>query len=135
MLFESPGLTGRSFTVNGPMTDLVGTGFNDRARSRAIVMHGAWYVNPDLIRTQGRLGRSQGIFPGLNLHHQAGSAAEGAIVHRLVTVVGVITQLPAVQLQQPLLHRTTGNAVFADGGKHLREQGNDLNSQASHASY
>ena len=23
-------------------------------------MHGAWYVNPDLIRTQGRLGRSQG---------------------------------------------------------------------------
>ena len=35
-------------------------GFNDRARSRAIVMHGAWYVNPDLIRTQGRLGRSQG---------------------------------------------------------------------------
>ena len=35
-------------------------GFNDHARSRAIVMHGAWYVNPDLIRTQGRLGRSQG---------------------------------------------------------------------------
>ena len=35
-------------------------GFNDQARSRAIVMHGAWYANPDLIRTQGRLGRSQG---------------------------------------------------------------------------
>jgi hypothetical protein len=35
-------------------------GFNDHARSRAIVMHGAWYVNPDLIRSQGRLGRSQG---------------------------------------------------------------------------
>lgn len=35
-------------------------GFNDNARSRAIVMHGAWYANPDLIRTQGRLGRSQG---------------------------------------------------------------------------
>lgn len=35
-------------------------GFNDRARARAIVMHGAWYVNPDLIRSQGRLGRSQG---------------------------------------------------------------------------
>ncbi len=35
-------------------------GFNDNARQRAIVMHGAWYANPDLIRTQGRLGRSQG---------------------------------------------------------------------------
>lgn len=35
-------------------------GFNDAARQRAIVMHGAWYANPDLIRSQGRLGRSQG---------------------------------------------------------------------------
>lgn len=35
-------------------------GFNDNARQRAIVMHGAWYANPDLIPRQGRLGRSQG---------------------------------------------------------------------------
>lgn len=35
-------------------------GFNDAARQRAIVMHGAWYANPDLIAKQGRLGRSQG---------------------------------------------------------------------------
>ena len=35
-------------------------GFNDAARQRAIVMHGAWYANPDLIARQGRLGRSQG---------------------------------------------------------------------------
>ncbi|MEJ2801275.1 murein L,D-transpeptidase catalytic domain family protein [Comamonadaceae bacterium PP-2] len=35
-------------------------GFNDRAFERAIVMHGAPYVNPDIIRTQGRLGRSWG---------------------------------------------------------------------------
>lgn len=35
-------------------------GFNDQARPRAIVMHGAWYANPDLIAKQGRLGRSQG---------------------------------------------------------------------------
>ena len=35
-------------------------GFNDNARPRAIVMHGAWYANPELIGTQGRLGRSQG---------------------------------------------------------------------------
>ena len=35
-------------------------GFNDNARSRAIVMHGAWYVDPQLAARQGRLGRSQG---------------------------------------------------------------------------
>ena len=35
-------------------------GFNSRARERAIVMHGAPYVNPDLAATQGRIGRSWG---------------------------------------------------------------------------
>ena len=35
-------------------------GFNDHARERAIVMHGAWYVDPALAGTQGRIGRSQG---------------------------------------------------------------------------
>jgi hypothetical protein len=35
-------------------------GFNDRAAERAIVVHGAPYVNTKFLRTQGRLGRSQG---------------------------------------------------------------------------
>lgn len=35
-------------------------GFNDRAEERAIVMHGAPYVSTKFLRTQGRLGRSQG---------------------------------------------------------------------------
>ena len=35
-------------------------GFNDRARDRAIVIHGAPYVNPVVARLQGRLGRSLG---------------------------------------------------------------------------
>jgi hypothetical protein len=35
-------------------------GFNDRARERAIVIHGADYVNAETARAQGRLGRSLG---------------------------------------------------------------------------
>jgi len=35
-------------------------GFNGRARERAIVMHGAPYVNADMAVKQGRLGRSWG---------------------------------------------------------------------------
>ena len=36
------------------------TGINDKAKQRAIVMHGADYVNEGLIHSQGYIGRSQG---------------------------------------------------------------------------
>jgi hypothetical protein len=35
---------------------------NDNADIRAIVVHGAWYADPSLIATQGKLGRSEGCF-------------------------------------------------------------------------
>ncbi|MFK7001838.1 murein L,D-transpeptidase catalytic domain family protein [Flavobacterium oreochromis] len=35
-------------------------GINDNARNRSVVMHGAEYANPGVIKMQGYLGRSQG---------------------------------------------------------------------------
>jgi hypothetical protein len=35
---------------------------NSNAESRAIVIHNAWYAEPDVIATHGKLGRSQGCF-------------------------------------------------------------------------
>ncbi|MFN4096355.1 MAG: murein L,D-transpeptidase catalytic domain family protein [Sphingomonas sp.] len=35
---------------------------NYNALDRAIVIHGAWYSNPDMIAKHGKLGRSQGCF-------------------------------------------------------------------------
>lgn len=49
------GRNGYSLRLNG-----LDRGFNDRARERAIVMHGAPYVSAALAQVQGRLGRSWG---------------------------------------------------------------------------
>lgn len=35
-------------------------GINSNARARAVVMHGAAYANPSILKSQGYLGRSQG---------------------------------------------------------------------------
>jgi hypothetical protein len=49
------GKNGYSLRLNG-----LEAGFNDRARERAIVMHGAPYVSDAVAKKQGRLGRSWG---------------------------------------------------------------------------
>lgn len=35
---------------------------NSNAESRAIVIHNAWYAEPDMLATHGKLGRSEGCF-------------------------------------------------------------------------
>lgn len=62
---SSPGFytTGDTYTGrNGLSLVLEGleVGINDKARDRAIVMHGANYVSPEYIKEYGRLGRSYG---------------------------------------------------------------------------
>jgi len=50
------GKHGRSQRLIG----LDGTNYN--ALQRALVVHSAWYADPDMVRTHGQLGRSQGCF-------------------------------------------------------------------------
>jgi L,D-transpeptidase catalytic domain len=49
------GSHGKSLKLDG-----MDEGFNNNARNRSIVVHGAPYVSPNTINTLGRLGRSQG---------------------------------------------------------------------------
>ena len=46
VLFDAAGMTGRSYSVNGAISNLDGTGFNDRAQS-AIVNSGTWQLCDD----------------------------------------------------------------------------------------
>ncbi|MDK2760665.1 MAG: murein L,D-transpeptidase catalytic domain family protein [Sphingopyxis sp.] len=50
------GANGSSMRLAGLEAD------NSNADARAIVVHGAWYADPSLIATQGKLGRSEGCF-------------------------------------------------------------------------
>jgi len=57
-------LTGDSYNgTHGPSRRLLGLdASNAHAEERAIVIHSAWYANPDMVAKQGRLGRSDGCF-------------------------------------------------------------------------
>jgi L,D-transpeptidase catalytic domain len=48
------GAHGRSMRLQGLDTE------NDNAYARAIVIHAAWYVSPEMVRTTDKLGRSEG---------------------------------------------------------------------------
>lgn len=62
---SSPGFYATGETYIGKhglslILDGLESGINDKARARAIVIHGADYVSDDFIRSHGRLGRSLG---------------------------------------------------------------------------
>ena len=61
---EGAYLTGETYEgVHGPSRRLAGLDpSNAHAEERAIVIHSAWYANPDVAARQGKLGRSDGCF-------------------------------------------------------------------------
>lgn len=61
---EGAYLTGDPYVgIHGPSRRLTGLdATNAHAEERAIVIHSAWYVGPEIIARQGRLGRSNGCF-------------------------------------------------------------------------
>lgn len=61
---EGAYLTGERYCgINGPSRRLTGLdATNSNAEPRAIVIHGAWYVGPEIVTKQGVLGRSDGCF-------------------------------------------------------------------------
>ena len=56
---------------------------NNNALDRAIVVHGAWYANADMIQTHGKLGRSQGCFAvgDSELDWVFGYLGEGSLIY------------------------------------------------------
>lgn len=56
-------VTGESYLGKNGLSlklDGVEKGVNDHARDRGVVVHGAYYANPNILSTQNYLGRSQG---------------------------------------------------------------------------
>ncbi|HLZ79184.1 MAG TPA: murein L,D-transpeptidase catalytic domain family protein [Sphingomonas sp.] len=61
---EGAYLTGELYSgVHGLSRRLTGLDpTNDRAEERAIVIHSAWYADPSMVVTRGKIGRSDGCF-------------------------------------------------------------------------
>lgn len=61
---EGAYLTGETYEgIHGPSRRLAGLDpSNAHAEERAIVIHSAWYADPDVAARQGKLGRSDGCF-------------------------------------------------------------------------
>ncbi len=61
---EGAYLTGEAYSgIHGASRRLIGLDpTNDAAERRAVVIHSAWYVGPDIVAKQAVLGRSDGCF-------------------------------------------------------------------------
>lgn len=80
-------------------------GLNDNALARAIVVHGADYVNPGIVSALGRLGRSQGC-PALS------TAASARIIRRIQGGTVIFSYYPAPGLERTLAGTPVGTLAL-----------------------
>lgn len=73
---EYTGKHGQSFRLDG--LDPA----NRNSRARAIVIHAAWYAEPDFLKQHGKLGRSNGciVFSKADLARFIGEVPEGTLI-------------------------------------------------------
>jgi len=73
---EYSGKHGQSFRLDGQDE------INRNARARAIVVHAAWYAEPDFLKQHGKLGRSNGciVFSVADLARFAREVPEGTLI-------------------------------------------------------
>ena len=65
-------------------------------------------------------------FDGLDLHHHAGKASEGVIVHAAVLVLGVVAQVVDVNFGQALVLCPLHDGAVEEALNHLRKNGNNV---------
>ena len=94
------GKHGRSLRLHG-----LDAGLNDQALARAIVIHGADYVNPGIVASLGRLGRSQGC-PALS------PAASQRIIDRIQGGTVVFSYYPTPELEVTLAGTPVGTLAL-----------------------
>jgi hypothetical protein len=103
------GHNGYSLRMNG-----LEKGVNDNALARAIVIHGAPYVNPALAKTQGRLGRSWGC-PALRpevAHEVIDNLKQGQMLFAYYPDKDWLAHSPFLKCKT----HAAGNAVASIGG-------------------
>ena len=66
----------------------------------------------------------------LGLEHHAGTAAVGIVVHGMMTVAGVVTEVVQIDAEQAALHGTTQNAVLQRPLEHLGKEREDVDSHS-----
>lgn len=98
--------------------DGIEKGFNDHARERAIVLHGADYASEDFVKAQGRLGRSFGC-PAVPFENK--DALVDAIFDR--TVLFIYAPEKEYELASDLLQTDAAVEFFALNGFVLGSKG------------
>lgn len=91
-------------------------GTNDAAMARAIVMHGAPYVNPAMARTQGRLGRSWGC-PALRpevAHQVIDSLKNGQMIFAYYPDTNWLAHSPFIHCRDTAGSSTNPRSVAAE---------------------